>query len=90
MGSCRCRVVGRVQGVWFRKFTERLANRLGINGYVRNLPDGSVEVGATWSDEEQFRKFMEGLREGPPLARVDGIEMEEIEERFSGGFRIVP
>jgi len=77
-----------VQGVWFRKFTKELADKLGISGEVRNLPDGSVEVKATLS-QEQLEPFLEGLKKGPPLARVDAIEMEDIDEVFTNGFRIV-
>jgi len=87
MKSCRCIVKGRVQGVWYRKFTQSVAQKLGIAGEVRNLPDGSVEVKATL-DDELLEPFLEALRKGPPLARVDGIEVEEVDERFEGGFRI--
>ncbi len=88
MRDCRCIVRGRVQGVWFRKFTQEVAERLGISGEVRNLPDGSVEVKASVS-EENWEEFLNALKKGPPLARVDHIEIEPIQERFSGGFRIV-
>ncbi len=88
MRDCRCIVRGRVQGVWFRKFTQEVAERLGISGEVRNLPDGSVEVKASVS-EDRWEEFLKALKKGPPLARVDSIEIEPIQERFSGGFRIV-
>jgi len=44
--SLTATVRGRVQGVFFRAFVQRLARQLGISGYVRNLPDGSVEIRA--------------------------------------------
>ena len=88
MRDCRCIVRGRVQGVWFRKFTKEVAERLGISGEVRNLSDGSVEVKASVG-EESWEEFIKALKKGPPLARVDSIEIEPIQERFSGGFRIV-
>lgn len=90
MKSYRFKVIGRVQGVWFRKFTKDVADRLGVKGYVRNLDDGSVEIVASFDDEMQFEKFLEAVKKGPPLARVDEILIEEIEEVPAfNDFRIV-
>jgi len=69
-------ISGRVQGVSFRYYTQRAANRLGIKGFVRNLPDGRVEVLAR-ADEEALSEFYSFLRDGPPAARVDHIETKE-------------
>ena len=68
----RCRVEGRVQGVFFRASTQREAQQLGINGYARNLPDGSVEVLACGS-ETAVARLKEWLRVGPPAARVTAV-----------------
>ncbi len=70
-------VKGRVQGVGYRFFTRRTALELGIKGYVRNLPDGTVEVVAEGSPEA-LDKFIEKLREGPPLAIVEDMDIEEV------------
>ncbi len=69
-------VSGRVQGVGFRFFVERVANQLGLRGYVRNLADGSVEAYAIGSEVllEEFRRH---LAEGPRGARVTGVEEAE-------------
>jgi acylphosphatase len=67
---------GRVQGVSFRYHTRLVAISLGITGWVRNLPNGSVEVlgeGTT----ESMREFIQFLRQGPLGARVDSIDMTE-------------
>ncbi len=88
MRNCRCIVKGRVQGVWFRRYTQQVANELGIGGYVRNLPDGSVEVVASVPDEV-WEEFLAALRKGPPLARVDEIDIEPIDEEFSPPFEVV-
>ena len=67
------RVVGWVQGVGFRHWTRRTAERLGLSGSVRNLQDGSVEVHAAGS-EQSLRRLEEALREGPPGGRVERLE----------------
>ncbi|HKI85185.1 MAG TPA: acylphosphatase [Thermoanaerobaculia bacterium] len=66
-------VRGRVQGVGFRFFVKRLADSLALVGWVRNVHDGSVEVVAGGA-EEVLRQFEQGLREGPPAARVERVE----------------
>ena len=71
-------VRGRVQGVGFRWFVEREAHILGIAGWVRNNPDGSVEVLAMGS-RDQLSGLRSRLREGPRAARVDDVEELEAE-----------
>jgi acylphosphatase len=71
-------VRGRVQGVGFRWFVEREAHMLGIAGWVRNNPDGSVEVLAMGT-REQLAGLRSRLREGPRAARVDDVD--ELEAR---------
>jgi len=79
MESYRFVVYGRVQGVFYRKFVAQKLRRLGIRGYVRNLPDGSVEVVARLTEEE-IEKVLEALEEGSPLSEVESIETERLEE----------
>ncbi len=77
--QCRRYVVrGRVQGVGFRFFVEREAHMLSIAGWVRNNPDGSVEVLAMGTPE-QLMGLRGRLRAGPRAARVDAVD--EIEAR---------
>ena len=79
-------VTGRVQGVGFRYFTVRCANDLGISGWVRNLPDGSVET-AIQGRGENIEEMIKRLRQGPGAANVSSLEIEEIEsgsEELSG------
>ncbi len=66
-------VSGRVQGVFFRAHTRDLARRLGLTGFVRNLPDGRVEIVAE-GEEEKLQKLIAFARQGPPLAHVTGVE----------------
>lgn len=73
------RLEGRVQGVGFRAFVRREARALGIDGWVRNAADGSVEAEAA-GDAESLRAFEERLREGPPAGRVSDLQVRELEE----------
>jgi acylphosphatase len=65
---------GLVQGVAYRFFAEKYASRLGVTGWVRNLPDGRVEVLAEGS-AEHIETLLERLKEGPSLARVDVFDV---------------
>jgi len=81
-------VSGRVQGVCFRAAAADKAAELGVNGWVRNLADGRVEVLAEGGTEvlEQFREW---LHEGPPAARVDDVAAEQRPPQdLPAGFRI--
>lgn len=73
--SVHCLISGKVQGVWFRANTQKKAQQLGVNGWVRNLPDGSVEVKAT-APAENLNEFIAWLKIGPELARVDNVTIE--------------
>ena len=77
MNAARFLVAGKVQGVWFRAGTREQALRLGLAGYARNLPDGRVEVLAIGAPA-QLEQLALWLRRGPPLARVDRIEREDV------------
>ena len=70
------KVYGRVQGVGFRYFTLTKAKLLGINGYVKNLPDGSVLVDCEGEDES-LKIFLEYLKEGPRFGEVERVELRE-------------
>jgi acylphosphatase len=69
-------ISGRVQAVGYRFFAERVANQLGIGGYVKNLWDDTVEVYAI-GDEASLEELKRHLAEGPRSARVTGIEESE-------------
>jgi acylphosphatase len=74
---------GRVQGVAYRFYAEKIAARLDVTGWVRNLADGRVEVLAEGS-AAHIEAFLERLREGPSLARVDIFEVRR--ESATGEF----
>lgn len=66
---------GRVQGVGFRWFVQKTAVKLGLNGTVKNLRDGTVEV---WIDgtQPQIEKLVESLKQGNGFSRVDDVELK--------------
>jgi acylphosphatase len=70
-------VSGRVQGVGFRYFTRAAADREGVHGWVRNLPDGRVEAEAE-GDAEAIERFERALRHGPRGARVDQVDADDV------------
>ncbi|MDJ0656205.1 MAG: acylphosphatase [Xanthomonadales bacterium] len=82
MPARRFLISGRVQGVFFRESTRKEAGRLGVAGYAVNLPDGRVEVAAK-GDEGALGKLQQWLRQGPPMARVDNVEVQPGPEDFS-------
>jgi acylphosphatase len=70
-------ISGYVQRVGFRFFAEAQAAVEGVHGYVRNLPDGRVEVLAE-GDEESVTRLERALRRGPVSARVDSVVVEAV------------
>ena len=79
---------GLVQGVGFRFFTEDVARRAGISGFVRNLEDGRVEAVAE-GEAEAVARFERAIHQGPPASRVDVVDVEPIPPRGrSIGFQV--
>ena len=78
VNAVRWIVTGRVQGVSYRYFTEQAARELELTGWVRNLPDGSVEVQVA-GDDAVLERFRQRLQEGPRFGRVDGIAEEPLD-----------
>jgi acylphosphatase len=76
-------VTGRVQGVFFRVAAQKEAQRLGITGHARNLPDGSVEI-IVEGNRSKLMQFAAWARHGPPRARVDSMREQWTE--YTGGF----
>lgn len=80
----RARVRGRVQGVAYRASTRAQAHRLGLAGWVRNLPDGAVELEAE-GNAEAVAALLAWCEQGPSLARVTGVDVEELAPSESSG-----
>jgi acylphosphatase len=89
MKKVRAVVIGRVQGVWFRAAAADKARELGVDGYVRNLSDGSVEFVAA-GDDDKVDALVLWAKHGPPLARVHEVKVKPLEsnEEFTG-FRVM-
>jgi acylphosphatase len=84
MPCLRLLISGRVQGVWFRESMRQEAARLGVTGWVRNLPDGRVEALAC-GEPSVLDALLEWSSRGPPLAYVNGVEVAEtLQESFPG------
>ena len=81
MKTLRLQITGRVQGVWFRESMRREAERLGVAGWVRNRPDGSVEAVAQGAPAA-VDALVAWARIGPPQARVEHIVQTETDGEY--------
>lgn len=78
MKTVRLIITGKVQGVWFRASAKEAAINTNINGEVWNTNEGAVEVIAQ-GEPAQLEKFIEWCQHGPPLARVEHVDIEELD-----------
>ena len=83
----RFTIKGRVQGVWFRDSTRKVAESLGISGHAINLSDGNVEVFAC-GEEAALDQLAAWLQDGPRMAKVDQVIVENADWEDLKGFRI--
>ncbi len=89
MACVRVRIEGRVQGVWYRGWTVREATRRGLEGWVRNRADGSVEALFSGSGEA-VEAMLAACRDGPSAARVDDLAVAPAAAPAERGFRQLP
>jgi acylphosphatase len=88
MRRVRVRLSGRVQGVFFRASCAERADDLGLGGWIRNVPGGGVEA-VFEGTESAVAQMVSWCREGPPLARVDRIDVvDEAAPAGEAGFHI--
>ena len=85
--AVRAVVHGHVQGVFFRDSTRREADRLGVPGWVRNRPDGAVELHAE-GDADAVEALLAFARTGPPQASVDHVDVDDADPEALSGFEI--
>ena len=81
-------ISGKVQGVGFRMYMYRQADRLGLFGWVRNKPDGSVEFHCEGSDVE-LSYFVELVKRGNDFAQVESLEYTEAEAQDLTTFKVI-
>lgn len=81
------RITGRVQGVFFRAWTCDEARSLGLTGWVRNCADGAVEAHVE-GEAGSVDEMIDLMREGPPDARVAGLDSEEADPEGHGSFGV--
>jgi len=84
---CHYIVKGRVQGVYFRAYTEKAAQDFCLVGWVRNLPDGTVEIEAE-GDEIMVENFQKWLWQGSPSSNVRDVVYKDLELQNEQSFRI--
>ena len=85
MFQARLIISGKVQGVFYRASCQEVAQRLGLTGWVKNLPDGNVEVLAQ-GEKEKIEKLIEWCKKGSDGARVDDVEIKwnDVINNFEG------
>ena len=88
MRSVKIIVRGRVQGVFYRASTKQKARELGVNGTVKNQSDGSVIIEAT-GNENAVNSLISWCKQGPELARVRSVEVEDTQLPYFTDFNVV-
>lgn len=87
MIAVHVRVSGRVQGVYYRAFTQERAISLGVKGWVRNVPGGGVEA-VLEGERKQVGELLKAMKSGPTGSLVLGMELSELEARGYEDFEI--
>ena len=88
MKTVRLIIKGKVQGVFYRATAKDVADLTGVKGWVRNLPDDSVEITAT-APEGTLQKFISWCKQGPPKARVDDVIVKELDLQEFSNFKVI-
>jgi acylphosphatase len=83
----KVRIFGRVQGVFFRQWAVNQARALGISGWIRNAPDGSVEAHVA-GNADAVATMIADMRTGPSQARVEDLTVEDVEPEDVQGFSV--
>jgi acylphosphatase len=87
--AVKARIYGNVQGVGYRSYIGRVAERLGLAGWIKNLADGSVEA-IFQGDKDSVDKGIEFCSKGPPFSKVEGLTVEpHTFDKFLDTFRVM-
>jgi len=87
MIAVHVRISGRVQGVFYRAFTQERARALGVNGFVRNIPGGGVEA-MLEGERKSVGELLKAMKSGPTGAIILGMEFSELESKGYEDFEI--
>jgi len=78
-------VLGLVQGVGFRNYTQRVAQEEGIIGWARNLSSGEVEILALADTIDDMQRFIQKVRQGPSRSQVSGLQIFDVDSKHIQG-----
>lgn len=87
MKNYKFKITGKVQGVYYRVSLQKNAQAAGYCGYVKNMPDGSVEAGVT-CHSSKLEYFISLLKKGSQYSKLEAVEMQECDEVFTEGFKV--
>jgi acylphosphatase len=88
METVRLLISGKVQGVFFRETSRKMAEKLNIRGWIKNNPDGKVEAVVTGTGET-VEEFIKWCKAGPEKAKVDKVEIEKLNEVIFTRFEVI-
>lgn len=88
MKTLKVFITGLVQGIFFRKYIQDEAKKIGVKGYVRNLDDGRVEV-VVEGKEDEVKAMLRKCEQGAPHSKVDNVEYSEIKHVGFDSFKIL-
>ena len=87
MKNFKINIIGKVQGVWFRANTKKIADKLELHGFIRNEIDESVYIEVS-GDDIKIAEFILWLQDGPELAEVESVTIFKNNNVFENGFYI--
>lgn len=87
MKNLKINIIGKVQGVWFRANTKKIADKLELHGFIRNEIDESVYIEVS-GDDIKIAEFILWLQDGPELAEVESVTIFKNNNVFENGFYI--
>lgn len=87
MKNFKINIIGKVQGVWFRANTKKMADKLELHGFIRNEIDESVYIEVS-GDDIKIAEFILWLQDGPELAEVESVTIFKNNNVFENGFYI--
>jgi len=88
MKTIKILIIGTVQGLFFRKFADEEAKKIGVKGFVRNLDDGSVEI-VIEGENKKVDEMLKVCKQGPPYAKIRDVKVTDINHQGFDSFKIL-